>query len=75
MPTSLPLVDAVPTIETVVVQPTPFCNINCSYCYLPQRNVKTVMEQGTITTLFAKIFASGWTSQGLTVFGMPENRW
>ncbi len=32
-----------PTIETVVVQPTPFCNINCSYCYLPHRDVKAVM--------------------------------
>ncbi len=54
-------------IETVVVQPTPFCNINCSYCYLPQRNMKTVMEQGTIAVLFAKIFASGWASPYLTV--------
>jgi uncharacterized protein len=59
--------ETIPTIETVVVQPTPFCNINCSYCYLPQRNVKTVMEQSTIATLFAKIFASGWTDQHMTV--------
>jgi uncharacterized protein len=54
-------------VETVVLQPTPFCNINCSYCYLPQRSVKTVMEQNTIAALFAKLFASGWTSHGLTV--------
>jgi uncharacterized protein len=54
-------------LDTVVVQPTPFCNINCSYCYLPDRNVKTVIQQGTIETLFAKIFASGWTRGGLTV--------
>ncbi len=52
--------ESTPSIETVVVQPTPFCNINCSYCYLPQRDVKTVMEQQTIVTLFQKIFASGW---------------
>jgi uncharacterized protein len=54
-------------LDTVVVQPTPFCNINCSYCYLPDRNVKTVIQQGTIETLFSKIFASGWTRGGLTV--------
>ena len=24
-------------LELLVVQPTPFCNINCSYCYLPER--------------------------------------
>jgi uncharacterized protein len=58
---------ALPRLETVVVQPTPFCNINCSYCYLPQRNVNTVMMQDTIATLFAKVFASGWTDCGLTV--------
>jgi uncharacterized protein len=49
------------------VQPTPFCNINCSYYYLPHRNVKNVMEQSTIVALFAKIFSSGWASQGLRV--------
>jgi uncharacterized protein len=59
--------NAVPLMETVVVQPTPFCNINCTYCYLPQRHDKSVMEQSTIATLFAKIFASGWTRHGLSV--------
>jgi uncharacterized protein len=67
MPTLASRVDTVPSVDTVVVQPTPFCNINCSYCYLPQRNVTTVMEQSTITTLFAKVFSSGWTRDGLTV--------
>jgi uncharacterized protein len=59
--------DAVPAIETVVVQPTPFCNINCSYCYLPQRNVKTVMSQDTIITLFSKLFSSGWMRPNVTI--------
>ena len=35
-------------IGMVVVQPTPFCNINCSYCYLPQRTDKTMMPQSTV---------------------------
>jgi uncharacterized protein len=56
-----------PTIEVVVVQPTPFCNINCRYCYLPQRNVKTVIAQSTVEALFTKVFASGWTRGELTV--------
>jgi uncharacterized protein len=67
MPTPAYPHDSAPILDTVVVQPTPFCNINCSYCYLPQRNVTTVMEQGTIANLFKKIFASGWTRDGLTV--------
>jgi uncharacterized protein len=56
-----------PRIETVVLQPTPFCNINCSYCYLPNRADKAVIKQGTIAALFEKIFASGWTKPQLTV--------
>ena len=47
-----------PTINIVVVQPTPFCNINCSYCYLPQRTDKTVMPQSTVRILFEQVFAS-----------------
>ena len=25
-------------VDLLVIQPTPFCNINCSYCYLPDRS-------------------------------------
>ena len=64
MPTSS---DVAPLIHTVVLQPTPFCNINCRYCYLPQRDAKTVMALHTVTTIFEKIFASGWSSPYLTV--------
>jgi uncharacterized protein len=64
MPTSF---DLAPLIHTVVLQPTPFCNINCRYCYLPQRDAKTVMPLPTVNTIFEKIFASGWSSPYLTV--------
>ena len=67
MPSSMSPFDAVPVIETVVVQPTPFCNINCSYCYLPQRNVTTVMMQNTVVTLFSKLFSSGWMQPHVTI--------
>lgn len=54
-------------IEIVVVQPTPFCNIDCSYCYLPNRSDKSVISLETIATLFTKVFASGWTLPEITV--------
>jgi uncharacterized protein len=56
-----------PQIGVVVVQPTPFCNINCSYCYLPDRNVKSVMAESTVRSLFEKVFASGWAADDLTI--------
>jgi uncharacterized protein len=64
---SQPQSDDTPTINIVVVQPTPFCNINCSYCYLPQRSDRSVMRQSTVKNLFEQVFTSGWASEELTV--------
>ena len=58
---------AVPRIELLVVQPTPFCNIACTYCYLPDRNSKAVVAQETLVNLFSQVFASGWAPDGLAV--------
>ena len=56
-----------PKIELLVVQPTPFCNINCSYCYLPGRSSKAVMAEATLRNLFAQVFASGWARDQLNI--------
>ncbi len=56
-----------PRIELLVVQPTPFCNIDCRYCYLPQRGSKAVVSRETLVNLFTQIFASGWTGDCLSV--------
>jgi uncharacterized protein len=54
-------------IGMVVVQPTAFCNIDCTYCYLPDRNNKHVIAQSTVSRLFQEIFASGWACPEITV--------
>ena len=56
-----------PQIGIVVLQPTAFCNINCSYCYLPDRDNKHMLAQSTVTRLFTELFASGWAAPQLTV--------
>ena len=43
---------ASPVIETLVIQPTPFCNIECTYCYLPNRRDRSVMSEQTLQMLF-----------------------
>jgi uncharacterized protein len=58
---------SVPRIELLVIQPTPFCNIDCRYCYLPDRNSKAVVASETLSNLFSQIFASGWTGDCLSV--------
>ena len=35
-------------LELLVLQPTPFCNINCSYCYLPDRQSTRRMTPDTL---------------------------
>ena len=56
-----------PVIELLVIQPTPFCNINCSYCYLPDRSSKAVVSKETLSNLFSEVFASGWVRDCLSV--------
>jgi len=54
-------------VELLVLQPTPFCNIDCRYCYLPERNRKAVVAQQTLANLFSQLFASGWVRDDLSV--------
>lgn len=56
-----------PVIELLVIQPTPFCNINCSYCYLPDRSSKAVVSKQTLSNLFLEVFGSGWVRDCLSV--------
>jgi uncharacterized protein len=32
------------TFHTLVLQPTSFCNLDCSYCYLPDRRSRHLMS-------------------------------
>jgi uncharacterized protein len=56
-----------PQIQLLVVQPTPFCNINCRYCYLADRGNKSVVSFETLKNLFTQVFASGWAEEVLSV--------
>jgi uncharacterized protein len=56
-----------PAISVVVIQPTPFCNINCDYCYLPDRGNKARISAETLRALFSQIFASKWCCEELTI--------
>lgn len=51
----------------VVIQPTPFCNINCSYCYLPHRSDRTTLAIEQIQRIFEKLFTFPTISGQVTV--------
>jgi uncharacterized protein len=42
----------------VVLQPTPYCNVNCDYCYLRNRDDRTLMSAEVVTAIREKIFAN-----------------
>jgi uncharacterized protein len=54
-------------LQLLVVQPTPFCNLDCSYCYLPDRDNKKLMASLTLETLARKVFAADLPAPQLSV--------
>src|SRR6516164_2795074 len=54
-------------LELLVLQPTPFCNINCSYCYLPDRQSTRRMTPDTLDQTFRWVFDSGLTRTPFTL--------
>jgi uncharacterized protein len=56
-----------PTVRFLILQPTPFCNISCKYCYLPDRSSKAVMSLETIKRIFSSLYSSGWVGPELMV--------
>ena len=54
-------------LELLVLQPTPFCNLDCTYCYLPDRDSKRRMSDATLNRVFQSVFSSGIVEKGFTV--------
>jgi uncharacterized protein len=42
-------------VQLLVFQPTPFCNLNCTYCYLPDRQDKRVMDVDIVRTTVQRV--------------------
>jgi uncharacterized protein len=54
-------------LDLLVLQPTPFCNINCSYCYLPDRLSRKRMPMDVLEKTMERVFASGLVQRELTM--------
>jgi uncharacterized protein len=46
-----------PALQTrlLILQPTPFCNIDCSYCYLPERGDRSRMTVETVAAIAQRL--------------------
>jgi uncharacterized protein len=47
-----------PPLGLLVLQPTPFCNIDCSYCYLSNRRSTARMSLETLSLICRRVFES-----------------
>jgi uncharacterized protein len=54
-------------LDLLVLQPTPYCNIDCAYCYLPHRQSRKRITPAVLDRTFAAVFASGLVQQPFTV--------
>jgi uncharacterized protein len=54
-------------LTLLMIQPTPFCNIACSYCYLPHRDLKKRFNLDLIGPLFTKLLECGLLGRQLGV--------
>ena len=54
-------------IQQLVLQPTPFCNLDCSYCYLPNRDDRRRMAPATAVLALRRVFESGRADRELEV--------
>jgi uncharacterized protein len=54
-------------LELLVLQPTPFCNLDCTYCYLPDRQSTRRMSRDTLEATFRWVFAGGLAREPFTL--------
>lgn len=54
-------------LEILVLQPTPFCNINCDYCYLPNRSDTHRMSLETIRGAVKLVADAGLIQDKLSI--------
>src|SRR5215472_9460203 len=40
-----------PKTYQVVIQPTSLCNLNCAYCYVPNRHEASIMDAATLESV------------------------
>ncbi len=54
-------------LQLIMVQSTPFCNIDCSYCYLSHRSMKARFDLDRLSTLIERLDEAGLLAGKITM--------
>ena len=54
-------------LRLLIIQPSPFCNLDCDYCYLPDRHDARKLTLSALRTAAEKIFAAQLPASVLSV--------
>ena len=54
-------------IDLLVIQASPFCNIDCKYCYLPDRQLTKKISSETIIKILENIISDKLVNQHLSI--------
>jgi uncharacterized protein len=54
-------------INLLIIQPTPFCNINCDYCYLPERDSTRRMSLHVLEKTIERVLSSRLVGKELSI--------
>ncbi len=54
-------------LQLLILQPTPFCNIDCQYCYLPNRTSKERMSDDVLAAAMDRVVESGLARGEMTI--------
>lgn len=64
-------------IRLLVIQPTSLCNLDCSYCYLPERHRLKLLDPELIRLILRRVLESPFLGDGFTLLwhaGEPLTR-
>jgi uncharacterized protein len=54
-------------VRLLVIQPTPFCNLDCDYCYLPDRGNRSRIGFEVLEAAVERVLDSPWFDGGFTL--------